>query len=261
LDPGSLPTLHDAPALLALVLLGAVASAINAVAGGGSLLTFPGLVGMGIPALNANATSSLALWPGSLASAAGYWKLLRKMQGPTLALLPATVLGSAAGAWLLVSTPEEAFKFVVPALVLGATLLLALQPRIKSWITKRERRLPLAAGYALQFAVSVYGGYFGAGMGILMLAVFGLVVEGTIHELNGMKTCLGLIINLLASALFVVQGLVRLWPALSLMAGAITGGYFAAVLAQRAPAEAVRKSVVALGLAMTAWFTWRLVAA
>lgn len=254
LDPAALSSLLS---LVGLALVGAVASAINAVAGGGSLLTFPSLVGFGASPLLANATSSAALWPGSLASAVGYWPLLRERRRELAGFLAPTAVGAGVGAWLLVNTPERAFKIVVPGLVFGATLLLAFQPRIKAWIAARRRRLPLAAGYALQLAVSVYGGYFGAGMGILMLAIMSLVIEGTLHEMNAMKTCLGVLINLLASAMFVARGLVLVAPALALMVGAIAGGYVAARLSQRAPAEALRKLIVALGLLLTAWFTWK----
>lgn len=260
MPPSPLDSLHASSplALLALFALGAVASAINAVAGGGSLLTFPALIGLGLSATVANATSSAALWPGSMASAIGYWPLLKKKRRDVMSLALPTALGSAVGAWLLVNTPERAFKMVVPGLVLLATLLLAFQPRIKAWIGGRHRRIPRAAGFVLQLAVCVYGGYFGAGMGILMLAIFGLFIEGSIHELNGLKTALSLLVNLLASAMFVAQGLVRLEPALAVMIGAIAGGYFAAKLAPRAPAEATRRAVVVLGFLMTAWFTWKI---
>jgi uncharacterized membrane protein YfcA len=254
--PGSTPTLDDLPALLALSAVGAIASGINAVAGGGSLLTFPALVGFGAPALYANATSSLAMWPGSLAGALGYVRRLPKVRGAMRALLLPSALGGAIGALLLVYTTERAFKLVVPVLVFGATILLALQPRIKAWSLRRERRISMLTGALLQLAVSVYGGYFGAGMGILMLAVFGLITDGDIHELNAMKNVLGLLINLVASVLFIVQGLV-LWAGLAIMVGAITGGYLSAKYSQRLDAEKLRKGIVALGLAMTAWFTLR----
>lgn len=245
-------------ALLALFALGGVAAAINAVAGGGSLVVFPALIGFGLSTTGANATTSAALWPGSMASAIGYWPLVKKKRREVMALALPTALGSAAGAWLLVNTPERAFKMVVPGLVLCATLLLAFQPRIRAWLGGKHRRVPRAAGFVLQLAVCVYGGYFGAGMGILMLAIFGLFIEGSIHELNGLKTALSLLVNLLASAMFVAQGLVRIGPALAVMTGAIAGGYIAAKLAPKAPAEATRRVVVVLGFLMTAWFTWKI---
>jgi uncharacterized protein len=251
------PTLQSAPALLVLVVVGAIASGINAVAGGGSLLSFPALVGMGVPALVANATNSLALWPGSIAGAAGFASKLPRMKRTLLTMLVPSALGGAAGAWLLVSTPERAFKVIVPILVLTATVLLALQPRIRRWSLQHRRQLPTSAAIALQVAVAVYGGYFGAGQGILMLAVLGLMTDGTIHELNAVKALLALLINLVASVLFLVRGLVVLWPALALMSGAVAGGYIAARLSQRLDAEKLRRAIVVLGFVMTSWFTFQ----
>jgi uncharacterized membrane protein YfcA len=181
-------------------------------------------------------------------------KLEKTKRALYVMVLP-SVIGAAAGAALLTVTPERAFKLVVPVLVLGATVLLALQPRIRRWSRSEHARLPLGWSVALQLAISIYGGYFGAGMGILMLAVLGLFIEGSIHELNAVKTWLGLLINLVASVFFLGKGLIVLWPGLALMAGAIAGGYFSARLSQRVDAEKLRKGIVVLGLAMAAWFT------
>ena len=251
------PTLGDVPSLLALAVVGAVASGINAVAGGGSLLSFPALMGFGVPALEANATNTLALWPGQISGSLGFLNQLSRLKKTLLAMLLPSVLGGAAGAFLLVSTPARAFKLIVPALVLLATVLLALQPRIRRWSLERRRHLPVYAGVLLQLAVGVYGGYFGAGMGILMLAILGVMTDGTLHELNAVKGWLGLLINLVASALFLVQGLVVLWPGLAMMVGAIAGGYYAARLSQRIDPEKLRRAIVALGFVMTGWFTYQ----
>jgi uncharacterized protein len=254
-------TLHDAPALLGLVVVGAVASGLNAVAGGGSLVSFPALVGLGVPALSANATNTAALWPGSLAGAIGFLNQLSRVRSHLRSLIAPTLLGSLLGAWLLISTPERAFKLVVPPLIFTATLLLAFQPRIKAWSLKRAWKVSVVTGAALQFCVSIYGGYFGAGMGILMLAVFGLFIEGSIHELNAIRAWLGVIINCAAAVMFVAEGLVQPWPALALMAGGIAGGYVAARLSQKVNGDKLRKGIVGLGLALTVWFTWKLVSA
>lgn len=255
LDLASAPTLRDIPALAALAVIGAVASGINAVAGGGSLLSFPALVALGVPPLQANATNALALWPGSISGALGFLNKLEKTKRALYVMILPSAIGGAAGAALLTVTPERAFKLVVPVLVLAATILLAFQPRIRRWSRKEHARMSVGWSVALQLAISIYGGYFGAGMGILMLAVLGLFVEGTIHELNAVKTWLGLLINLVASVFFLGKGLIVLWPGLALMAGAIAGGYFSARLSQRVDAEKLRKGIVALGLAMAAWFT------
>jgi uncharacterized protein len=251
------PTIHDVPALLALVLVGAIASGINAVAGGGSLLSFPALVGFGVPALEANATNALALWPGAVAGAIGFANQLSRMKRALASMLLPSAVGGALGAWLLVSTPERAFKLIVPVLVLGATVLLALQPRIRRWSFERRRRMPVAVAILIQLAVSVYGGYFGAGMGILMLAVLGLMTDGTLHELNAVKAWLGLLINLVASVLFLARGVVVLAPGLALMVGAIGGGYLAARVSQKIDPEKLRKAIVALGFGMAGWFSYQ----
>jgi len=255
LDLASAPTLRDIPALAALAVIGAVASGINAVAGGGSLLSFPALVALGVPPLQANATNALALWPGSISGALGFLNKLEKTKRALYVMILPSAVGGAAGAALLTVTPERAFKLVVPVLVLAATILLAFQPRIRRWSRKEHARMSVGWSVALQLAISIYGGYFGAGMGILMLAVLGLFVEGTIHELNAVKTWLGLLINLVASVFFLGKGLIVLRPGLALMAGAIAGGYFSARLSQRVDAEKLRKGIVGLGLAMAAWFT------
>jgi len=241
-------------ALIGLFAAGFVASSINAVAGGGSLLSFPVLVALGVPPLPANATNSVALWPGSLSSAFGFLDQLERTRRYLWALVPPTVLGSLFGAWLLVHTPERLFAMVVPALILLATLLLAFQPQIRKRVLGGKLRVPTAVGAILQFLVSVYGGYFGAGMGIVMLAVFGLFIQGTLHELNALKAWLGVAINLVASFFFLGEGLLWMVPGLAVMLGAILGGYLSARLSQRLDPEKLRKAVVALGALMTLWF-------
>lgn len=243
---------------LLLVVVGAVASGINAVAGGGSLLSFPFLsLGLGIPAKAANATNAIGLWPGSLSGALGFKELLPKTGRHMRVLALPTLLGSVAGAVLLITTKEKVFSSIVPFLLLLATVLLAFQPQIKSWALRHRSEISPTSGVVLQFLVSVYGGYFGAGMGIMMLACFALYMEGNIHELNAVKTWLGLIINLLASVVFVIQGLILLWPALWLTIGSLIGGYYAARLSLRVDPEKLRLWISAYGLLATAYFAWR----
>ncbi|MBX7135325.1 MAG: sulfite exporter TauE/SafE family protein [Fimbriimonadaceae bacterium] len=245
------------PAVMALLfVVGALASAVNSVAGGGSLISFPTLIGLGVPQLPANATNSVALWPGSLAGAIGFLNQLGPVKQHLRSLFLPTLLGSIAGAFLLVLTPESAFRVVVPILIFLATLLLAFQPRIKKWASSRHHRLAVGWGMALQLLVAIYGGYFGAGMGIMMLAVFGLIMEGSIHEMNAVKTWLSLLINIAASTMFLIKGLVLPWHAVALTAGSILGGYFAARWSQKVDSEILRKGIVVLGFAMTAWFTY-----
>jgi uncharacterized protein len=243
-------------ALVALFCAGFLASSVNAVAGGGSLLSFPLLIALGVPPLSANATNAVALWPGSLASAFGFWDQLTRTKKQLPYLVPPTLLGSLFGAWLLTHTPERLFHFVVPVLVLAATSLLGFQKKIRAFALGGKTKVPVSAGMFLQFLVAVYGGYFGAGMGIIMLAVFGLFVEGTLHEHNALKAWLGVAINLVASMFFLREGLLWLVPGISMMAGAMAGGYFSARLSQRVNPDQLRKGVVALGVLMTAWFFW-----
>ncbi|HRF58600.1 MAG TPA: sulfite exporter TauE/SafE family protein [Fimbriimonadaceae bacterium] len=250
----------DGLSLALLVLAGIVASAINAVAGGGSLVSFPTLVGLGVPPLIANATNAVALWPGSLASAIGFWSKLATVKDDLVRLLLVTLIGSAGGAWLLISTPQSVFRAVIPGLLLVATLLLAYQPRIKTWSQGRTHRAAPWIAALLQFLVAIYGGYFGAGMGILMLAVFGLYLAGDIHEHNAIKSWLAVVINATATLVFLFAGVVLLVPALALMVGALVGGYLGAVWSQKVEAELLRKAIVVLGFVLTAWFTYQVVA-
>lgn len=244
-------------ALVVLFASGFLASAINAVAGGGSLITFPLFVAFGVPALSANATTAVALWPGSLASAFGYRDQLAAAKRNLPYLAPPTILGGLFGAWLLTHTPARLFNFVVPVLILLATLLLAFQAQIRAKVLGSKARLPLPAGIFLQFLLSVYGGYFGAGMGIIMLALFGLFVEGTLHEHNALKNGLAVTVNIVASLFFLQAGLLWIVPGLFCMSGAITGGYVSARLATRIDPVKLRRVIVGLGLAMTLWFIWQ----
>lgn len=247
------------PGLLICILVGAIAGGINAVAGGGSLISFPALLGMGMPSVAANATNSCALWPGSLASAFGFLNKLRESNHDLIPLVPATLVGSFLGSRLLLVTGEEVFQIAVPILILFATLLVTFEPRIKRWSNSRGRLLSPAGATALQFCVSVYGGYFGAGMGLLMLAVLGLFIEGDIHVRNAVKVWLGLLINLTATVMFLLAKTVWLYPALALSVGTILGGYFAAVFSQRVDADKLRKAIATMGFVMVAWFTYEVI--
>lgn len=243
--------------MAALFLVGAVASGINAVAGGGSFLSFPVLMAFGIPSVPANATNAAALWPGSLGGAFGFLNLLPKAGHYLRVLFFPTLIGSVLGAWLLLALGQRVFDFVVPFLILGAALVLVKQDGIRAWVNHRHGELPQWTGMVLQLLVAMYGGYFGAGMGFLMLASYGLYIEGNLHELNAMKVWLGLVINLAASAYFVWHGEVRLVSWAFLAAGAVVGGYLAARHSQRLDSMALRKWVALYGFAMAGFFAWR----
>lgn len=232
-----------------------IASAINAFAGGGSLLSFPMLVGLGLPSLQANATNGVALWPGSLSSALGFRSYWDDIKAELKLMAPFTLLGAGIGAFLLVATPSTAFDVLVPVLICLATLLLAFQKQVKA--LGSGKKLGASAAASLQFAVAVYGGYFGAGMGILMLAVLGVHAEGDIHRHNAIKNLLAVLINVVSSAVLLSYGLVNLPAAGAMMAGAIAGGFASAKFSQRVPTDVLRWVVVAFGSVMTVWFGLR----
>lgn len=243
-----------------LFLVGACASGINAVAGGGSLISFPYLtIAMRLPERIANATNSVGLFPGSLAGGLGFRNLLQKAGSHLKVLLIPTIVGSILGAWLLLTTPDSVFKKVIPGLILIASLLLLLQPQVRRMVG-HGKTLPVWAGVVLQFVVSVYGGYFGAGMGIMMLACFALYMEGNVHELNAVKNWLSLLVNFACSIVFVAERIVDFWVAGCVVAGALVGGFIAARISQRFDPNRLRLAIAIYGLAMTVFFTYRAVA-
>lgn len=247
--------------LLALVTF--LAAAVNSVAGGGTILTFPVLAAILPPdparMVTANATSTIGLWPGALAAAWAY-RDDRAGQPPwTRWLLLPSVAGAVAGALLVVVLPPRWFDALVPWLILTAAILFALQPQLSRFAQRGpavspEKNIPLACG--LQFLVALYGGYFGAGIGILMLAMLGLLGLGDIHRLNAVKNVLGMLVNGAAAALFAAGSLIGgqdvSWPHAAVMAAAaIAGGLAGSALARRLPARIVRRGVaiIAFGLA------------
>jgi len=238
-----------------LVLVGAIASGINAVAGGGTLVSFPILtLSFGIPSIKANATNSVGLWPGSLAGAIGFRNLFKQTEKQLKILILPTLLGSILGAILLISTTQRTFDVIIPWLILTATCVLAFQPSIRKWAGSEHRKMPLWVGVLLQFLVSVYGGFFGAGMGIMMLATMSLTIDANVHELNSLKNWLAVVINFAATVLFFAKGLVLPFTAVALIGGALIGGYFAAKVSQRLNPDKLRWAIVAYGLIMTGVF-------
>jgi len=237
------------------VFIAAVAAGmINSVAGGGTLITFPTLVWLGRDPILANATNTVALWPGSLAGMVGFAPHLRG-GGKWLALLTGpSILGGILGAVLLLKTPTETFAFLVPYLILGATVLLAaqepLQRTLLSGSTPHDSKLWWSGAIFFQFLVAVYGGYFGAGIGILMLAALGLLRLTDIYQMNGLKNFFALCINGVAAVYFAWSGSVHWLDAAVMAAGAIAGGYGGATLAQKMGRKAVRGIAVAVGFAM-----------
>lgn len=242
---------------------GFVAGMINSIAGGGTLLTFPTLIWLGLDAKEANATSTVALWPGLVGGLFGFRRELERSR-PLLVRLGLTSLaGGAVGALLLIWTPSQTFARLVPFLIFFATLLFMAQEPITRRLsldkTADERQRGWWTGAILfQFCAAIYGGYFGAGNGILMLSALGLLGISDIHRANGLKNFLGLTLNSIAVVAFAVSGLVR-WPqAFVMAAGAIMGGYYGAALARRLGRTFVRRAVIIIGLSIGCLMLWRL---
>jgi uncharacterized protein len=241
-----------------LLLFGSamMAGMINSVAGGGTLVTFPALIWAGRPEIIANATSTFALVPGAWASAYGYRGEMAKAPRKFLYLLIPSVVGGMIGAVLLKLTPPTTFAALVPFLILFATVLFMIQGQVQRWLrsgTSAHKevtsRWMLGASF-YQFLVAIYGGYFGAGIGILMLAVLGIMGLSDIHQMNGLKNIFGSMINGVAAVYFAFAGLID-WPSAALMAaGSIAGGYGAAGIARRMGQKFVRRLVILIGFAM-----------
>ena len=242
--------------IVALLAAAAGGGILNALAGGGTLLTFPTLVLLGMPAVQANATSTVALLPGAASSLAGYRREVGTHRAWLKTLLIPSLLGGAVGSVLLLMTPERTFRHLTPFLVLFATLLflaqlVASRGAERTGAAAGPPALRWAAASALQFGVAVYGGYFGAGIGILMLVILGYLGLSDIHAMNGLKNFFGICINSVAAAYFILRGAVD-WPvALVMIVGAIVGGYAGAHFARRIGKEKARMAVVVIGFGIT----------
>jgi uncharacterized membrane protein YfcA len=236
---------------------------MNAMAGGGTILTFPFLIFLGLPAIAANATSTVALLPGAVASLFGYRQEVREHRHWLKTLFLPSLIGGAIGSVLLLRTPEKTFEILAPLLVLFATVLFTVQGLVSRWTSAGKAPAePAGMGrwvlaWLLQLGVAVYGGYFGAGIGILMLALLGFLGMSNIHAANGLKNFFGASINAVAAVYFIVKGAV-VWPAaLVTVVGAILGGYTGARFARRIGKEKARAAVVVIGLLVTAILFWQ----
>jgi uncharacterized protein len=232
------------------------AGAVNAVAGGGTLLTFPSLLALVSP-VAANATSTMALLPGSLSAAFGFRDELRRARRHLVLLWPPSLVGGIVGAFLLIRLPERVFAGLVPWLLIVASLLLLLQRPLLRHFVAHPSALPSlrvrAAIVAFQLLVGIYGGYFGAGIGILMLSSLAFMGIADIHEMNAVKNVLAATMNGISALIFAFSGVVA-WKYVGIMAvAAIVGGYAGARLARRVRPEYVRAFVVAVGLTVAAW--------
>jgi uncharacterized membrane protein YfcA len=251
-----------------LFLFGAalIAGLLNSVAGGGSFVSFPALLFTGMPAIAANATNTAAVWPGTVASTVAYRNAFnaqaRKLLPPLIGI---GIIGGVIGARVLLVTPQETFLRLIPWLMLTATLLFVAGPRITAWVKGRgtQRKSSLlftVVGFFLALLISIYIGYFGAGVGILFLSLLALMGMDDIHAMNGLKVFLVSIANAVAILTFIVANVI-VWPqALLMIVASLIGGYAGAYFAQRMNPAHVRWIVVVVGFGMSAYFfvrNWR----
>lgn len=243
-----------------IAVAGFLAGGVNAVAGGGSLISFPALVAAGLPTLDANVTNTTAIWPGYLGSAAAYRTELRD-QGPRLRALALTaVLGAAAGSAILLVAPDDVFDAVVPFLVLAGSVLLALQPRIARYVLARTEaggKGQTAQLHVAIFLAAVYGAYFGGGLGVILLAVLGIFVADHLQRLNGLKAALSLLVNTIALVAFAFFGPVD-WMSVAIVAPAsLLGGYVGGRGARRLSPDSLRTTIVIFGVSVAIWLALR----
>jgi hypothetical protein len=249
-EPGALSALDLGLAGLAAVAAGAV----NALAGGGTLITFPTLIALGLPAVAANVTNTIALAPGHLGATLAQRKDLAGQRARVTRLVPTALLGGLVGGFLLLFTSERVFRQLVPFLILAASALLAVQEPVRAWLVRRLARASPHGSHAEAlaivpvFAASMYGGYFGAGLSVIVLAALGLLVDDSLTRLNATKQAVGFAANAAAAALFVFSGQVH-WPVGLVMAvGAVAGGALGGRLAGRVRPATLRLVVVTVGV-------------
>lgn len=234
------------------------AGVLNTIAGGGTFLTFPALVFIGVPPVVANATSAVAVFPGYLGGALGFRHELGKFDRALAKRLTlVTLAGSLVGSLLLLVSSNAAFSVVVPFLLLGATLAFLFGDQIRNWAAQKSRAVT-PYGSAGLFFVSIYGGYFNGGLGIVLLALFALWGMINIHEMNGLKTGLSFALSAISVAVFAAGGMVEWHYAISMMIAATLGGYAGAPLARMLSKSVVRGVIACVGFSMSAVFFWRL---
>lgn len=236
--------------VLLLVLAGSVAGAVNALAGGGSLLTFPALIATGLPPVQANVTNSVSVFPGYVSSALGSRADLAGQNQRIRSVLPACVAGTASGCVLLLLTPPRAFEVTVPFLVLGAAALLFFQERLRGLVGHPRASSPRRRAVSLQavvFVSAVYGGYFGAALGVMVVASLALVLDETLSRVNALKNVLTTAVGVVTLLAFAAFGPVQWLAVLVLAPATVAGGYAGARLARRLPDHLLKGLIVAFG--------------
>ena len=239
--------------ILSLVATAMAAGAINAVAGGGTILTFPTLLAIGTPAVIANATSTVALVIGTGGSVYGFRRYFPEIRIWLWRFVPVSLTGGLLGSWLLTQSSNEIFARLVPFLILFATLLFMVQGLVSRRLANAAKGKPLLwPAICFQFLVSIYGGYFGAGIGILMLATLAFIGLSDIHQMNALKNILGSLINVVAAVIFIASGLVD-WPKAGVMTvGAVAGYFLGSHYSQKIPQLWVRRIVLGIGFGISA---------
>jgi uncharacterized membrane protein YfcA len=233
------------------VILGASAFAagvVNAVAGGGTLITFPALIATGVSPVASNATNTVALFPGQLASSFAYRSHIAEERRRAWTLSVPSVIGGILGAILLLGLPEKAFATAVPWLIVFACLVLGFQTQLKRLVASKPHASHPAALWIAQLLISIYGGYFGAGIGILMLAAMGIMLPSSIQHANALKVLFALLINAVAAVIFVAKGAVHVPEAALMATASIAGGFVGAQLAKRLPPAGMRGFAILVGL-------------
>lgn len=245
-------------AIAALLFCAGIAGGVvNAIAGGATLITFPAMIAAGLPPVIANASNALAVTPGHLFAALADRSRLPAWDRPLVLTIAAAVLGGAIGAIFLLVTPEKLFVLLVPALIALATIIFAFGRQLQTMLKHAPTDRNVGARSALMLPVTIYGGYFGAGLGVMLLAVLSITGREDVRAANALKNLLASATSLATIAIFILQGVIR-WPeTLVMLAGAVGGGMLGGRLIVILPAGIVRMIVIALGVAMTLIYAWR----
>lgn len=245
---------------LALFAGGAIAGVINVMAGGAGFMTFPLLIATGLNEMEANACNFVALLPANVVGSVVYRRELRELHEHLLIRLFLALLGGVLGAWLFVHLGEASFEAAIPWLLVFATLSFAIGPWVRDHLQGRpgfDARRWLWLSFLLEFVVYLYGGYFGLGMGIILLAIHSIFSHMSVHHANALRNLTVTVMTLMGIGVFVGAGLVRWGHAFAMMGGTIAGGYVTAHFARQVPAAKVRKGILAWSLVLTAWSFWR----
>ena len=240
--------------IVAVLLAGIAAGTINTVVGSGTLITFPTLLAFGVPPVTANVSNTIGLVPGSVSGAIGYRRELEGQRSRVLRLCVASLVGGAAGAILLLVLPADAFAAIVPALIVLGLVLVVLQPRISAWVARRHAAaggMPYHGTWWVWPSVlltGVYGGYFGAAQGVLLMAVLGIGVDESLQRLNAVKNVLAAVVNAIAGLIFATVADVDWWIVLVIGIGSVIGGQLGATVGRRLPPNVLRVVIVVVGV-------------